>query len=100
MEKAVLNTASGLIHDEVDVLFGQDHGASLRPESISRKEEGTSKKKTNDVKNVKDVKNYNTKMSKRLNTMKVEVEKKSETDLGDKMKRSQILQEISDCIFE
>ena len=31
VEKAVLNAASSLLHDEVDVLFGCDHGASLHP---------------------------------------------------------------------
>merc|ERR550539_30186 len=101
VEKAVLNTASSLIHDEVDVLFGRDHGGSLRPVPISRKEEGrTSKKKTNAVKNVKNVNKKMRKEAKML-TMDIDIDKKSGTDKEDVMRSSQlILQEISDCLFE
>ena len=48
VEKAVLGAASSLLHDEVDVLFGNNHGATLhRPHN-----KVDSGKKEKDVKNV------------------------------------------------
>lgn len=37
MEKSILHSAESLIHDEVDVLFGVNHGASLHKSESSAK---------------------------------------------------------------
>lgn len=49
-EKAILRVASNLIHDEVEVLFGADHGSSIHcknEEETSTKQEGMGRRKKN-----------------------------------------------------
>jgi len=53
VEKAILHSVESLLHDEVDVLFGIDHGASLHKHDDSTpkvsKKKGTQKKVVMDV---------------------------------------------------
>ena len=49
-EKAILKVASNLIHDEVEVLFGADHGSSIHcksEEATSTNQKGVGRKKKN-----------------------------------------------------
>mmetsp|Transcript_17331 Transcript_17331/g.21179 ORF Transcript_17331/g.21179 Transcript_17331/m.21179 type:complete len:161 (+) Transcript_17331:132-614(+) len=47
-ERAVLKTAESLIHDEVNVLFGKDHGHSLHLPMINPKKQNSTTKKKNE----------------------------------------------------
>jgi|EP01083_Nonionella_stella_P047628 hypothetical protein len=95
VEKAVLNTAGNLLRDEVDILFGKNHGSSSLLRSlqdevpISKKNDST---KSN--KRTKEMKNVTMKKSKRKIECKVEPDQEVENH------SFKILQEISDCMFE
>lgn len=81
-EKAVLKAASNLIHDEVDVLFGADHGSSIHRSKVVN----VQKKKT---------KNQTRTKSNRRSAMKDEKKDSVEQD-----SLFPGIDAISDCIFE